>query len=135
MVELVIKNIDFGTIAEDGSSVKLGVTEMAGGSVVVHIPFDTLGHLVEILHQLAANRLDIQQFAEYDSLSPKEAIETSGFGVGVTDDNSQVILSLQSRDGLIFNFALSLNEEKTDFSPKDVAGALADAVGLTSSKH
>ena len=34
MVELVIKNIDFGTIAEDGSSVKLGVTEMAGGSVV-----------------------------------------------------------------------------------------------------
>ena len=37
MVELVIKNIDFGTIAEDGSSVKLGVTEMAGGSVVVRL--------------------------------------------------------------------------------------------------
>ncbi|MEW8028543.1 MAG: hypothetical protein AB2806_12480 [Candidatus Thiodiazotropha sp.] len=134
MEDISLKHFDRAIISDDGSSVRVNCLSDDGTPVSLGISVDSLGHLAEILQQASKNAADIGSISL--SRGPDEAIVASGFGVGITENNTNVILSLQSANGMLFHFALPAKlDNEYNYNIQDFAEALNEVVDRLDCRH
>lgn len=136
MATISLKRFEGTIISDDGRTVQVSCISSEGTPVSLEVSIDSLGHLTELIQQTLRNSDDIMSMSM--SSCPDEAVVVSGFGLGITKNNTNVILSLQSADGLLFHFALPsdlMSDDDVNFTFHDFAEAVNETVDRAGGPH